>query len=279
MEIFRKATGIPFLKLVEPDEKKLCIGFGKGGNEFCSLLNDTSRGREICLEAKMNLLKDTAKKRHTHQCDCFAGMSEFAIPIMDGGRHVATLISGQVFLQKPTKRNFQRMAKRITGGLDKGWEKDAENAYFQTPVLQKEQFEAIIQLLTVFSQHLAAGARRHLMAAAPQEHQAVTSAKKFIQFHSGESISLEQVLKHVHVSRFHFCKIFKKATGMTLTEYIAHVRVGKAKSLLLDPTLRITDVVFAAGFGSIAQFNNIFKRIVGSAPRDYRAEQRSQMLV
>jgi len=59
----------------------------------------------------------------------------------------------------------------------------------------------------------------------------------------------------VHVSRFHFCKIFKKSTGMTLTEYVARIRIEKAMAMIADPSLRITEVVFASGFGSIPQFN------------------------
>jgi AraC-like DNA-binding protein len=87
------------------------------------------------------------------------------------------------------------------------------------------------------------------------------------------------VAQHVHVSPFHFCKLFKKATGMTLTEYVARVRVEKAKALLVDPSLRISEVVFAAGFGSIPRFNSVFKRYVGMPPTEYRATLRTPLAV
>jgi AraC-like DNA-binding protein len=85
------------------------------------------------------------------------------------------------------------------------------------------------------------------------------------------------VVRHVNVSRFYFCKLFKKATGMTLTEYVARVRVEKAKTMLVDPTLRISEVVYAAGFGSIPQFNSVFKRLVGMPPTEYRETLRSRL--
>ena len=97
-----------------------------------------------------------------------------------------------------------------------------------------------------------------------------------IPSHAEEAITLKQVLQHVNANRFHFCKIFKKTTGMTLTEYVARVRVVKAKALLADPSRRISEVVFAAGFGSIPQFNNVFKRFVGMPPSAYRATLRAQ---
>jgi AraC-like DNA-binding protein len=88
---------------------------------------------------------------------------------------------------------------------------------------------------------------------------------------------LALVAKHVNVSRFHFCKWFKKATGMTLTEYVIRVRLEKAKTLLADPTVRISEVVFAAGFGSIPRFNSVFKRRVGMSPTEYRATLHSSV--
>ena len=107
---------------------------------------------------------------------------------------------------------------------------------------------------------------------------AVGSAKKFIQSHATETITLEEVLQHVHVSRFYFCKLFKRTTGVTLTEYVARVRMEKAKELLVDPSLRISEIVFAAGFGSIPQFNSVFKRFVGMSPSEYRTTLRRQSL-
>jgi two-component system response regulator YesN len=64
---------------------------------------------------------------------------------------------------------------------------------------------------------------------------------------------------------------------MTLTEYVMRVRLEKAKTLLVDPGLRISEIVFAVGFGSIPRFNSVFKQQMGMAPTDYRAELRAKL--
>src|SRR5205814_10047535 len=132
----------------------------------------------------------------------------------------------------------------------------------------------VLQLLEVFAQYLADFASRQAIACAEADPEAVTSAKQFVQAHVEEPITLSEVVQHVHVSRFYFCKLFKKATGMTLTDYVSRVRVEKAKSLLVDPSLRISEVVYAAGFGSIPRFNSVFKRYAGMPPTEYRATLR-----
>jgi AraC-like DNA-binding protein len=109
------------------------------------------------------------------------------------------------------------------------------------------------------------------------EPRPVALAKEFVQAHAKEELTLAQVAQCAHVSGYYFCKLFKKTTGMTLTEYIARVRIEKAKTLLLDPLVRVSEVVYAAGFGSIPQFNSLFKRYVGMAPGQYRSTVRTDL--
>ena len=142
-----------------------------------------------------------------------------------------------------------------------------------------DRFEAIIHLLNVFAQYLADYASRHAIASAPDEPHAIANAKEFVQSHVEETITLALVVEHVHMSRFYFCKLFKKVTGMTLTEYVSRVRVEKAKRLLTNPSLRVSEVVYASGFGSIPRFNSVFKRYVGMPPTEYRATLRSPLPV
>jgi AraC-like DNA-binding protein len=47
-------------------------------------------------------------------------------------------------------------------------------------------------------------------------------------------------------------------------------RVEKAKNLLLNPNMRISEVAFAAGFQSLSHFNRVFRRIAGESPTRYR---------
>lgn len=75
----------------------------------------------------------------------------------------------------------------------------------------------------------------------------------------------------VNMSAFYFCKSFRKATGMTFTDYLARVRVEKVRNLLLNPHKRISEAAYEAGFQSLSQFNRVFRRVAGEAPTAYRA--------
>jgi len=268
-EAFYKATGVS-LRLVPPEKPKERISFGKGENAFCTLVGSIPAGCNACLKTQACNRKNTAENPVMEQHRCFAGLTEVTLPVMIGGRHVATLISGQIFRRKPNMLDFEKVVNVLKTGLDGSWKKKARKAYFETPVIPREKLQAVIYLMGVFASHLVDDVTRHSIASSDREPGAVSSAKEYVQGHSQESITLKQVLEHAHVSRFYFCRIFKKTTGMTFTEYVARVRVTKAKALLANRALRISEIVFAAGFGSIPQFNNVFKRFAGMPPSLYR---------
>jgi AraC-like DNA-binding protein len=105
---------------------------------------------------------------------------------------------------------------------------------------------------------------------AAAESPPVAKARLFIAEHQAEELSLAQVAQSVNMSAFYFCKMFKKATGMTFTDYLARVRVEKVKNLLLNPHKRVSEAAYEAGFQSLSQFNRVFRRIAGESPSAYR---------
>lgn len=275
---FRKATGVT-LKVVPPDAGGHRPAAQGTENLFCAILASTPTTCGPCQQTEERACRNAANKRTTQQLYCHAGMTVLAVPVILDTRHIATLLSGQIFRREPTERDFNLILKSFDGDLPPDWVKKLRKAYFDTPVLTAERFQAAVQLVEVFAQYLSDSANRLAIAGSDEDPEVVARAKEFVRTHAEETITLTQVVQHVHVSRFYFCKLFKKATGVTLTEYITRVRIEKAKTLLNDRSRRISEVVFASGFGSVPQFNSVFKRHVGLAPTEYRATLLSQLPV
>jgi len=100
----------------------------------------------------------------------------------------------------------------------------------------------------------------------------IWKARKFIEEHSGEELSLNKVAKAVNISTNHLSEKFKHVTGTNFVEYVARTRFENACDLLRNPNLRISEIAFAAGFQSLSQFNRVFKRIARRSPSQYRDE-------
>ena len=69
---------------------------------------------------------------------------------------------------------------------------------------------------------------------------------------------------------FYICKLFKRHTGMNFTEYVSRLRIDRAKELLANPNLRISEIAYEVGFQSLTHFNRIFRKLEGQAPTAYR---------
>ncbi|MBM4200298.1 MAG: helix-turn-helix transcriptional regulator, partial [Gammaproteobacteria bacterium] len=106
----------------------------------------------------------------------------------------------------------------------------------------------------------------------PQRARLRTAARQFVDSHLGQPLTLGAVAHVAHLSRFHFCRVFKKWTGQTFSAFVTRQRVGKALALLAEPENRIADVAHGAGFGSMARFYSAFRAATGRSPSDYRRE-------
>lgn len=97
-------------------------------------------------------------------------------------------------------------------------------------------------------------------------------AKDYIAEHLDERLLNEQIAHHLFLNTDYLNRTFKKETGITLSEYISNQRIEKAKELLLNSTLSVSEIAFEVGFQSFSYFSKIFKKKVLKEPSKYRKD-------
>lgn len=95
-------------------------------------------------------------------------------------------------------------------------------------------------------------------------------AIRFIYEKYSEPLSLADIANSAIVSRFHFCRTFKDAIGVTPGRYLSAIRIYQAKRMLLNTRMNVTDIAFAVGYNSLGSFSNHFTDSVGLAPGRFR---------
>ena len=266
-QALREATGLPLV--IRPYKAyDAALSEQEGANEFCAMLANTNQGCAQCLKMQADLeAKAGLEPASLH---CFAGLCDTAVPIRVGDQLIAFLQTGQVLLHQPNEEEFSRTTQQLLKWGTQVNLKALEEAYFNTKVLDRDQYQAMIRLLSTFAEHLALISNSIEIEGSGSEPALVSKAKHYIQSHFDERISLDEAAHAVNASTRHFCKVFKQATGITFTDYLARVRVEKAKHLLQNLNLRVSEIAFQTGFDSISQFNRSFKRIAGMSPTQFR---------
>ena len=266
---FSDTTGLPVT--LRPVESWQLPHHGRRNeNPVCGMMAEKSRACAACLQVQQQLAEKATVEPQT--VTCHFGLCDTAVPVRLGEQLIGFLQTGQVFRRKPTAAQFERTAK-----LAEDWgvpvnRAALKKAYFSTRILSSKQHEAMVKLLSIFAQHLSMVSNQVVVQQENAEPPAITKARQFIQDHQTDDLSLGEVARAVNTSSFYFCKIFKKFTGLNFTHYLSRLRIEKARNLLLNPNLRVSEIAYEVGFQSLTHFNRVFKRIIGQSPTDYRAQ-------
>jgi AraC-like DNA-binding protein len=263
---FTRATGLP-LTLRPFEFWQLAHHGKKNENPFCALLAERPATLTVCLKAHDDMIKHTDGIPHSITCPF--GLTETAIPVKLGAEIIGYLRIGQVLRQMPAKsdttkvrRELKRCGVRFTGEVRKAWEKN--------PLIAPQKYNAIVRLLSFFAEQLSGLTNQIVVERENAEPPLVQKARDYIAKHKMEPLSLDSVAKAAGASVFHFCKVFHKATGLKFTDYVARVRLEDARTQLLNPNRRISEVAYDVGFQSLTQFNRVFKRVFGQSPSEFR---------
>lgn len=98
---------------------------------------------------------------------------------------------------------------------------------------------------------------------------------EYIDKHLHEELSLQSAARMCHISPEHLTRQFKREKGLSFYQYVLQQRVAETKRMLQNcPEMSLTEIAYAAGFSSAAQFSRVFKSAAGLLPSQYRTQSR-----
>ena len=111
---------------------------------------------------------------------------------------------------------------------------------------------------------------RNLYEDKEYEDERMESIIRYINEHYASIDGLEELSSHFYISKFHFCRLFKKNLGVSVTTYVNKIKVREAMRLLETRSLSLTEVATASGFNSLSYFCKVFKSETGISPSGYK---------
>ncbi|GMK39281.1 hypothetical protein PCCS19_23350 [Paenibacillus sp. CCS19] len=102
----------------------------------------------------------------------------------------------------------------------------------------------------------------------------VAKIRQYVRSRIGEEITREELAAHVYLNPAYLSRMFKKETGLSLSDAIIQERIQEARRMLEETEYKISDIAEKVGYASLGSFSNLFKRVVGVTPQQYRAKKR-----
>ena len=88
--------------------------------------------------------------------------------------------------------------------------------------------------------------------------------------HGDQRLSLQDVADHCYVSQWHLSKLLNRRLGQAFYDVLNAERVRRAKKLLEDPALRISEIAERVGYADTAHFSRVFKKLEGVSAGEWR---------
>lgn len=98
----------------------------------------------------------------------------------------------------------------------------------------------------------------------------VENALLYMKQNFQTDIKLEELAMQTFISKNYFSKIFKSVTGINFSTYLHQIRIEEACSLLKTTDMKVIDIAMQSGFNDIKFFYEVFKKITGRRPNEYR---------
>lgn len=143
---------------------------------------------------------------------------------------------------------------------------DRQTAIFCSKVFQIEPDRQSQSEFTIFT-----GQKTH-------GDEMVKQAQAYIESKLHEKISIEELSEKFSVSRRNFDRRFIKATGNTPIEYLQRVKIESAKKTFETSRKNINEVMYDVGYSDVKAFRQVFRKITGMSPLEYRRRYNSEVL-
>jgi AraC-like DNA-binding protein len=130
---------------------------------------------------------------------------------------------------------------------------------------QAKSYAAALDLSVLISQSMGKDIPCHF--------ENIQTAVEYINCHITEDIKIDHICAACYLSKYHFCRLFKKKIGLTVMDYILKTRIAMAKELLCEADMSVTEISESCGFSSISYFSRTFKNETGMSPLKYKKRE------
>lgn len=148
--------------------------------------------------------------------------------------------------------------------------KDYEIPDVEPYVERLENCTTLKQLKQVWEDYIHAGCELCIQQKDGMGSRPVRMIKEYIEAHYQENITLNDIADIVFLNPAYLSAMFRKETGQTLTQYLIHVRMGRAKEMLRNPGKSVGEIACAVGYQDERHFSKLFTRMTGVKPTEYR---------
>ncbi len=236
-----------------------------GPNAYCDIIRDMPWGRGACRESNEKHFKIVSQTKTMLIYTCHTGLCEVIAPILYENVIIAYLMLSKFRDEKQEYSSLKRIRQAAdTYGLDRD---TMVRAYKKVPVLSERELQAAINVVNICIQHIW---NENLISL--NKNMLPAKIEAYISENLASDLSVEELCREFYVSRQVLYSLFHDEFGDTVRNYILNKRIAKAKQLLSETEMPVSDVARTVGFSDYSYFIRLFRKRTGQTPLVYRKD-------
>ncbi len=270
-ECIYKMLGV-IIDFINADGVSLKLSKGRNFNPVCKALRNTEYGSSMCKNSDCSHARRAILSGREQIYTCHAGFTEVVVPLFsNNGTALGCMTAGQFHLAgtaAPSEAVFAELSAR-TGLNPVQLKKDSTSAI----ILTQEQVAGVIDYLKLIGQQIAGTFSNLLFMESVNVPDKISAIQSYIHKNYMHKLDVKHIARKFYFSPNYFSRVFRKATGTGFNTYLNCYRVEKAGEMLLETDLSVSEIAFLTGFGSISQFNRVFRSVTNKTPKEWRQDK------
>lgn len=229
---------------------------------FCRIIASTPGGYERCVACDAKALSDIQKTQKMKQYYCHAGLIEVALPVMEHGERIASILFGQMLDNTSRDEQWQRVSKACA------WHPNVEELYqpfLRLKRISQQQINACTEIV-----HACVSEVRLSGIVASNDQGDMQRLINYLDTHYDGKISVESVCNALSIGKTRLYQLCKSWHGKTIVDMVNARRIEAAKELLITTSQSIQFIADTVGIPDYNYFTKVFKKAEGITPSAYR---------
>ena len=267
-EAIQQMLGI-VIDFISADGVSLKLSQGRHFNAVCDAMRRSPGGCRRCHEEDLRRSRAAREAGRELVYTCHAGFTEVVVPLFnEGGDFLGCMTAGQFHTAgaaRPGRERFRELAG-ITGINAETLRRDSDAAV----ELEPRQVSGVVSYLKLMGKLVSESYSNLMFMEQINVPDKITLVQKYIHENYMRRLNVESVARRFYLSPNYFSRLFRRTLGTGFNSYLNCYRVEKAKEMLIETELTISEIAFLCGFGSISQFNRVFRDVASRTPGEVR---------
>lgn len=251
-------------------------------NEFCKCVKDNKTCCNQCYASKGRIAERARRLKQPFYGRCHMGMEEFVFPVMLKNQAIGYFTVGEFYSERDKARAFAKERaeeKKLDTDIIMGkYDATARKIDFDVNELVTDMSVLTYCIASYAAENITIEEEQKQENDTQSRNYVVDTAKEYIFANYNKDVTLDAIARACFCNSSYLSYIFKKKTGMKVSDYINSFRINRAKFYLSISDFTITQISEKVGFNDSGYFSRVFKKNTGMSPDAFRKREKHHVL-